>query len=165
MSTPRADVRRGPVPRGIMRAAVAAVGFGMAGYLVGQHQATGRVTELTIAPCGLGAAPAPVALPLNDLLRKAGGHGLSLGPFRHDGLDRAVTVRFALDAEGPVRHRDGDGHDLVVVPVPTSARELPDEIRLECRYGTVARVQYRTGQTREAFDVPSAPAQAGSGTG
>ena len=157
MSTSRAEGRHGPVARGAVLAAAAALVSGAVGYAVGHLQASGRVTQLTIAPCGLDAAPAPVALPLNDLLRKAGGHAVSLGPFHHEGLDRSVTVRFALGAESPRRHSDADGNDLLVLPVPASAHALPDEIRLECRYGAVARVQYRTGQTREGFDIAPAP--------
>lgn len=157
MSISRADRRPAWLTRGVMLAAAATLVSGAVGYVAGKVQATGRVTHLTIAPCGLDEAPAPVALPLNDLLRKAGGHTVSLGPFRHDGLDRSVTVRFALGAAGPVRHSDADGHDLLVLPVSASGGPLPDEIRLECRYGTVARVQYRTGQAREAFDIPPDP--------
>lgn len=157
MSIFRGDARTLRVSRGVALAGAAALLSGAVGYAVGQLQATERMTRLTIAPCGLDEAPAPVALPLDDLLRKAGGHGVSLGPFRHDGLDRTVTVRFALGADAPYRQSDAGGHDLLVLPVPEAASALPDEIRLECRYGTVARVQYRTGQTREAFDIAPAP--------
>lgn len=157
MSIPHAERRGARATRGVALGVAAMLVSGAVGFAAGQIQATGRVTQLTIAPCGLDAAPAPVALPLDDLLRKAGGHGVSLGPFRHDGLDRAVTVRFALDADGPVRHRDAEGHDLLVLPVTVSGTALPDEIRLECRFGTVARVQYRTGRTREARDITPDP--------
>lgn len=158
--------------RGISRGALAmaaagALVAGAVGYGLGHLRASGQVTHLTIATCGLDEAPAPVALPLRDLLRKAGGHNVSLGPFRHDGLDRAVTVRFALGSDTPRRAGidDADG-DLLVLPVPDAGAPLPDEIRLECRYGTVARVQYRKGQVREAFDLdPAAPSLAGNSAG
>lgn len=163
MSALHADRHLGTVTRAVALAAVVGLVSGAVGFVFGQMQATGRVTHLAIAPCGLGAGPAPVALPLTDLLRKSDGHGISLGPFRHDGLDRAVTVRFAPSDPGdvaPYRYSDADGHDLLVLPLSVSGKSLPDEIRLECRYGTLARVQYRIGQTREAFDIGPAPARA-----
>jgi len=163
MSASHADPRRWGVTRGVMLAAAATLMSGVVGFVVGQFHATGRVTHLAIAPCGLDEAPAPVALPLADLLRKSNGHGLSLGPFQHDGLDRAVTVRFAQGDAGPYRVNSGAGHDLLVLPVPASNRALPHEIRLECRYGSVARVQYRVGQTRQAFDIDPAPATVADG--
>lgn len=164
MSASRADPRGWDVTRGVMLAAAAAtVVSGVVGFVVGQVHATGRVTHLAIAPCGLDAAPAPVALPLADLMRKSNGHGLSLGPFSHDGLDRAVTVRFAQGDTEPYRVSGMEGHDLLVLPLPASSRALPHEIRLECRYGTVARVQYRIGQTRQAFDIDPAPATVADG--
>lgn len=147
-------------------AAVGALGVGAAGYGLGHLHATGQVTHLTLATCGLDAAPEPVALPLRDLLRKAGGHNVSLGPFRHDGLDRAVTVRFALGTDTPRRTgTDAVDGDLLVLPVPDAGAPLPDEIRLECRYGTVERVRYRTGQAQEAFDLVPVPSHAGRTAG
>lgn len=165
MSIARAEPFRLAGRRGVVLAALATVISGAAGFALGQFQMAGRVTHLTIAPCGLDAAPAPLALPLQDLLRKAGGHGVSLGPFHHVGLDRAVIVRFAVEADAPYRHIAADGYDLLVLPVPVPGRALPDEIRLECRYGTVARVQYRSGQTREAFDIAPFPEAAGPSAG
>lgn len=138
---------------------------GVAGFALGHLRATGQVTQLKIATCGLDAAPEPVALPLRDLLRKAGGHNVSIGPFRHDGLDRAVTVRFTLGSDSPQRaERTGTG-DLLVLPVPDAGAPLPDEIRLECRYGAVARVQYRTRQAHETFELRPTSAVAGNDAG
>lgn len=165
MSAFPADPLPGWSRRGVAIGAAVAVLAGVVGFGVGHMRASGQVTELTIATCGLDEAPAPVALPLRDLMRKAGGHNVSLGPFRHDGLDRDVTVRFALGTERPERHAGGADGDLLVLPVPGEDAPLPDEIRLECRYGTVARVQYRRGGTREAFDLSSPPATAERGAG
>ncbi len=165
MSRFRADLLRDGTGRLVARGAAIAVLAGAVGFGLGHMRATGQVTQLTIATCGLDDAPAPVALPLRDLMRKAGGHNVSLGPFRHDGLDRDVTVRFALGADAPRRHPDGDDRDMLVLPVPTVGAPLPDEIRLECRFGTVARVQYRTGTVREAFDLTPPPALADRSAG
>lgn len=165
MSAFPVDPWRGWSRRSVAIGAAFAVLAGAVGFGLGHMRASGQVTELTIATCGLDEAPAPVALPLRDLMRKAGGHNVSLGPFRHDGLDRHVTVRFALGTDRPQRHADGVGGDLLVLPVPSEDAPLPDEIRLECRYGTVARVQYRRGAMREAFDLTGPPAMPDRGAG
>jgi hypothetical protein len=165
MSVFPADLLRGWSARSALIAASGALLVGIAGYALGHMRASGQVTHLTIATCGLGDAPAPVALPLRDLMRKAGGHNVSLGPFRHAGLERDVTVRFALGSDTPRRLSDGEDADLLVLPLPALDAPLPDEIRLECRYGAVARVQYRKGTTREAFDLTAPPAMAESSAG
>lgn len=153
MSALFADIQGGVGRRAVAVLALAVALSGGTGFALGHWRATGEVTRLTIATCGLGEAPAPVALPLRDLLRKAGGHNVSVGPFRHDGLDGSVTVRFAPGSDGPRRTRPDPDGDVIVLPVPASGAAMPDEIRLECRYGAIARVQYRTGPAREAFDL------------
>lgn len=165
MSAFPADLLPGWTGRALALGAAIAVIAGGAGFALGQWHANGQVTNLTIATCGLGDAPNPVALPLRDLMRKAGGHSVSVGPFRHDGLDRDVTVRFALGSDTPQRHADGDGGDLILLPLPEPGAPMPDEIRLECRYGTVARIQYRKGTTRAAFDLTTPPAMADTSAG
>ncbi|MGS4944882.1 hypothetical protein ACVDG3_05345 [Meridianimarinicoccus sp. RP-17] len=165
MSAFPADLPRGWTARTLALGLGVTILAGAAGFVAGHMRAKGQVTHLTIATCGLDAAPAPVALPLRDLMRKAGGHNVSLGPFRHDGLDSDVTVRFALGSDTPQRHGNGSEGELLVLPVPEDGTPLPDEIRLECRYGVVARVQYRTGATREAFDLTAPAAMADRSAG
>jgi hypothetical protein len=165
MSAFPANILHGIGARTVALGVAVALVAGAVGFGLGHMRANGQVTHLTIATCGLDEAPAPVALPLRDLMRKAGGHNVSLGPFRHEGLTRDVTVRFALGSDTPQRHANGDSGDLLVLPIPETGAPLPDEIRLECRYGAVARVQYRKGSTREAFDLTGPAAIADSGAG
>jgi hypothetical protein len=133
---------------------------GVAGFRVGMTHGVGNITHLTLAPCGLTVPPAPIALPLGDLLRKTGGHGVGLGPFRHDGLDRPVTVRFVAEDTAPA-FVAGPDEDQVLLPLPAADADMPEEIRMECRYGQIARVQYRRDGVPSDYELQPHAARLG----
>lgn len=139
-------------------AGLAALGAaGAAGYLAGTRAAEVPQTRLTLATCGLVPAPAALDLPLAALLRKAGAPGITLGPILHPGLDAPLSVRFRPRAadETALPVHAGELLDLPVDPA-----RLPDELRLSCRYGAVARVEYRRGPLRHVVEVGVVPADA-----
>ena len=132
-------------------AGLAALGAaGLAGYLAGAQRGEAPQTRLSLATCGLVPAPAPLDLPLASLMHKAAAPGLALGPILHPGLDAPLSVLFRpLEAGAdpqPVQHGE-----MLELPIDTG--RLPDEIRLSCRYGAVARVEYRRGPLRLGREV------------
>lgn len=129
--------RRAAIAAGIVCAVAAA---GALGYRLGSPAAAPETaTRITLAACGLHPAPAPIALPLARMFPDAEGVPITVGPIRHPGLDAALPVRLepSRGAEGSVRL---EGDTLVVSLDPSRPSE---EIRLVCRYGEVARVEFR----------------------
>lgn len=143
--------------KGIVMAALAVGALGAAaggGFWLGGRMGEDPVTRLALSTCGLVPAPAPIELPLGVMLQKAGAPGLTLGPILHPGLDTPVSLHFRALAPGetPQPLRSGDR-----LEVPLDAERLPDELRLACRYGEVARIEYRRGPLRHVVDVAVAP--------
>lgn len=121
-----------------------------AGYMVGAQRGEGSLTRLSLATCGLVPAPAPLELPLEALMQKAGAPGLTLGPILHPGLDAPLSVVFR-PLEPEATPQPAQSGETLTVPLDTA--RLPDEVRLSCRHGAVARVEYRRGPLRHALDV------------
>ena len=121
-----------------------------AGFLIGSQRGEAPQTRLSLATCGLVPAPAPLDLPLAALMETAGAPGLTLGPILHPGLDTPLSIVFRPLQPGteprPLQH----GHTL---ELPLDTARLPDELRLTCRYGAVARVEYRRGPLRQTLPV------------
>lgn len=132
-------------------AGLAALGAaGAAGYLVGQRDATMPQTRLTMATCGLAPAPLPLQVPLVALLRDAGDVAVTLGPILHPGLDAALSLRFrALRPDEAPRPKLVEG----VLELPLDPDRPPDALHLSCRYGAIARVEYRRGPLRHPLEV------------
>lgn len=141
--------------------AAALAGVASAAFYVGAKRAEVPTTRLVVATCGLVPSPAPLDLPLAALMGKAGTPGLTLGPILHPGLDAPLSVHFRPLAEGQTPQPEQANGRLVL---PVDPARLPDEIRLSCRYGAVARVDYRRGPLRHPLQVqqidpaPEAPA-------
>lgn len=137
-------------------------GAAAAGYLAGAQRGEVPQTRLSLATCGLVPAPAPLDLPLGTLMQKAGAPGLTLGPILHPGLDAPLSIVFRPLEEGAMPEPLQSGETLVL---PLDTARMPDELRLSCRYGAVARVEYRRGPLRQALEVTVADAAPGAKTG
>lgn len=121
-----------------------------AGYMAGTQRGEGALTRLTLSTCGLVPAPAPLDLPLEALMQKAGAPGLTLGPILHPGLDAPLSVLFRPLEPDATLQPVQTGETLTL---PLDTARLPDELRLSCRHGAVARVEYRRGPLRHVLDV------------
>ena len=121
-----------------------------AGYMAGAQRGEASLTRLSLATCGLVPAPAPLELPLEALMQKAGAPGLTLGPILHPGLDAPLSVVFR-PLEPETTPQPVQSGETLTLPLDTA--RLPDEVRLSCRHGAVARVEYRRGPLRHALDV------------
>jgi hypothetical protein len=135
----------------VVLAGVTALGVAAAaGYMAGAQRGEAPQTRLSLSTCGLVPAPAPIELPLATLMQKTGAPGLTLGPILHPGLDAPLSVVFVAMEPGGVPQPVQAGETLTL---PLDIARLPDELRLSCRYGAVARVEYRRGPLRHAVDV------------
>lgn len=121
-----------------------------AGFVAGTQRSEPHHTRLSLSTCGLVPAPAPIDLPLSALMATAGAPGVTLGPILHPGLESPLSIVFR-PVEPGAELRPVQTADTLELPVDTA--RLPDALRLSCRFGAVARVEYRHGQHRRALDV------------
>ena len=138
------------------QALVGVVALGAAagvGFALGTQRGEQPLTRLSLATCGLVPAPAPLDLPLGALMETAGAPGLALGPILHPGLDTPLSIVFRPLAPG-AEPRPVQLDDRLEIPVDTT--RMPDEVRLSCRYGAVARVEFRRGPLRHPLEVDMA---------
>lgn len=146
---------RGQLAVGIVALAVAAGG----GFLAGAQRGEAPQTRLSLATCGLVPAPVPLDLPLDALMSSAATPGLTLGPILHPGLETPLSIHFQ-PLEAGAEPRPLKAGQTLELPVDTA--RLPDEVRLSCRHGAVARVEYRHGTERLSVEVaqpePASPA-------
>lgn len=130
--------------------AAALAGVAALAFLAGAKRAEVPTTQLVVATCGLVPSPAPLDLPLAALMGKAGTPGLTLGPILHPGLDAPLSVHFRPMAAGETPQPEQANGRLVL---PVDPARLPEEVRLSCRYGAVAQVDYRRGPLRHPLEV------------
>ncbi|GEO42899.1 hypothetical protein SAE02_70470 [Skermanella aerolata] len=133
-------------------AALLAVAAGFAGgYGYGRNNAP-ETTRIVTTACGVAPAAAPFFLPIGVLGEHAPDLPVMVGPVKVDG-GTTVLLRFdpAVDGTGDTVVRVGD-----VLHLPGSFGERPappTEIRLNCRNGVLAAVQYHLDDVAARFTV------------
>jgi hypothetical protein len=133
-------------------AVLLAIAAGFAGGYGFAHHNAPETTRIVAAACGVAPAQAPFALPLRAIGEHAPHVPLLVGPVKVYG-HTTVLLRFdpALDGTGDTVVRLGD-----VVHLPRSIGDRPSppaEIRLSCRNGVLAAVQYHLDDLAVSFTV------------
>lgn len=126
------------------------VGF-VGGYAVARREAP-ETTRIVATACGVAPAEAPFALPIGAIGEHAPHLPLMVGPINIDGRT-TVLLRFdpSLDGKNDTVIRLGD-----VLHLPRTIGDRPSpptEIRLNCRNGTLAAVQYHLDDSASNFTV------------
>jgi hypothetical protein len=129
-----------------------AMAVGFAGGYGFARQIAPETTRIVATACGVAPAEAPFALPIGAIGEHAPHLPLMVGPINIDG-STTVLLRFdpTLDGKDDTVIRLGD---VLYLPRTIGDRPSPPtEIRLSCRNGTLAAVQYHLGDFASNFTV------------
>jgi hypothetical protein len=151
MDSPPTAFRTISIRSGAALALLAMAVGSAAGYAFARHNAP-EATRIVATACGVAPAEAPFALPIGTIGEHAPHLPLMVGPINIDGRT-AVLLRFdpTLDGTDDTVVRLGD-----VLHLPRTIGDRPSpptEIRLNCRNGTLAAVQYHLEDFASSFMV------------
>lgn len=121
------------------------------GYAFARHEAP-ETTRIVATACGVAPAEAPFALPIGTIGEHAPHLPLMVGPINIDG-STTMLLRFdpTLNGKDDKVIRLGD---VLYLPRTIGDRPSPPtEIRLSCRNGTLAAVQYHLDDFASSFTV------------
>ena len=151
MDSPPTAFRTISIRSGAALALLAMAVGSAAGYAFARHDAP-EATRIVATACGVAPAEAPFALPIGTIGEHAPHLPLMVGPINIDG-STTVLLRFdpALDGKDDTVIRLGD---VLYLPRTIGDRPSPPtEIRLSCRNGTLAAVQYHLDDSASSFTV------------
>jgi hypothetical protein len=142
----------------VMLAAVLAAG---GGYAWARKVHMPRIVEIGSTACGVPESSPSFGMPLEAVMRVAGGRAFGLGPVDIPAGGGPVRLRFepTLDGEGGEVRLAG-----TILYLPTSfgqERQLPRRITLHCRDGAIGSVRYQgKGGASMVFQVARGAARA-----
>jgi hypothetical protein len=133
-----------------LAAALAAAG----GYVWGRMANKPQIVEIGTTACGLPESSPSFGVPLEAVLRVAGGRAFGLGPVEIPAGGGPIRLRFEPTLDGradEVRLADGILH----LPIGFGPdRQPPRRITLHCRDGAIGSVRYQgTGGAGMVFHV------------
>ena len=151
MDTPPKASRTLPIRTGAALGLLAmAVGF--AGGYGFARQIAPETTRIVATACGVAPAEAPFALPIGTIGEHAPHLPLMVGPINIDG-STTMLLRFDPTLNGKDDKVIRLGDVLYLPRTIVDRASPPTEIRLSCRNGTLAAVQYHLDDFASSFTV------------